>query len=430
MKREDSLDERVKVEEQREKRLAWWREAKFGMFIHWGLYAILAGVWKGKEIPGIGEWIMNRAKIPVAEYEQLAEQFNPVEFNAQEWVRVAKNAGMKYIVITSKHHDGFSMYDSKVTTYDIMDATPFERDPLKELAEACRKEDIKFCFYYSHAQDWHHPDAAGNNWDFPDEEKKDFAKYFEEKVKPQVRELLTLYGPIGIMWFDTPRVITEEQSEELAAFVHELQPDCLVSGRVGHGAGDYQQMGDNQIPDRRVEGDWETPATINDTWGYKRYDHNWKSIRALIQKLADIVSNGGNYLLNVGPTAEGIIPKPSVDRLVEVGEWLKTNGEAIYGASASPFPHELEWGTITAKPNKLYLHVFEWPDEELLLYGLRNQVQKAYLLADRKQEALKIVQEYEVDQHTLRMRVPAEAPDENVSVIVLEIEGEPDIDTI
>ncbi len=229
----------------REKRLQWWRDARFGMFIHWGLYAVPAGEWKGKQIPGIGEWIMNRARIPVDEYEQLATQFNPVNFNAEEWVRVAKDAGMKYITITAKHHDGFAMFGSKASRYNIVDATPFHRDPLKELAAACQKAGIKLCFYYSQTQDWHEPDADGNTWDFPDESKKDFAKYLKEKAIPQVRELLTNYGPIGMIWFDTPRKITKEQSEELAALVHQLQPQCLVNGRVGHNAGDYDSAGDN-----------------------------------------------------------------------------------------------------------------------------------------------------------------------------------------
>ncbi|MFP3896070.1 MAG: alpha-L-fucosidase, partial [Anaerolineales bacterium] len=301
----------------RDPRLDWWRRAKFGMFIHWGLYAIPAGVWKGEQIPGIGEWIMYRARIPVQKYKELAEQFNPVKFDAAEWVSLARNAGQKYMVITAKHHDGFCMFDSEVTDYNIVDATPFGRDPIAELAQECERQDIKLGFYYSQTQDWHHPDGVGNDWDY-DEAGKDFADYLDNYVKPQVRELLMNYGPIGLIWFDTPREITKAQSRSLLDLVHALQPNCLVSGRVGNSLGDYASTGDNAIPDGAVDMDWETPATINDTWGFKTHDHNWKSVETLVQKLVDIVSKGGNYLLNVGPTAEGVIPQPSVDRLLSV----------------------------------------------------------------------------------------------------------------
>src|SRR5216684_4289458 len=364
-------------------KMKWFREAKFGLFIHWGLYCIPAGEWKGQPIAGIGEWIMNRAKIPVGEYEQLARQFNPVNFNADEWVRIAKDAGMKYITITAKHHDGFAMYGSKVSKYNIVDATPFHRDPLKELSVACQKAGIKLCFYYSQTQDWHEPDGNGNTWDWPDESKKNFTRYLEDKVKPQVRELLTNYGPIGLIWFDTPRVITPEQSRELADLVHQIQPDCIVSGRVGHGVGDYDSAGDNQISVGVVKRDWETPVTMNDTWGFKKDDHNWKSTAVLIKQLTRTASRGGNYLLNVGPTADGLIPQPSVERMAQVGAWLRVNSEAINGANPSPFPYELPWGLITTKPGKVYLHVFDWPQKELVLYGLKSKVRKASLLANK-----------------------------------------------
>lgn len=416
-------------EAERDRRLGWWREARFGMFIHWGLYAIPAGEWKGQLIPGIGEWIMNRAKIPVTEYEQLAPQFNPVEFNAEQWVKLAKDAGMKYIVITAKHHDGFAMYDSKASTYNIVQATPFKRDPLKELAAAAQKADIKLCFYYSQTQDWHDPDAVGNDWDFPDDAKKNFDRYFEEKVKPQVRELLINYGPIGLIWFDTPRNISRKQSEELVAVVRQLQPDCLVSGRVGHGVGDYDSVGDNQISVGEVRRDWETPVTLNDTWGFKKDDENWKPTAILIRQMVHVVSRGGNYLLNVGPTARGIIPEPTVERLQQVGEWLKGNSEAVYGNGPGPFPYELPWGLITTRPGKLYLHVFDWPGKELQVYGLKGKVQKVYFLTNRN--SLKFTQKTEpkLDHHSLTIHLPAKAPDKYDSVIVLEVDGETAADT-
>src|SRR5574340_905267 len=415
----------------RERRLQWWREARFGMFIHWGLYAVPAGEWKGKPIAGIGEWIMNRARIPVTEYEQLAARFNPVKFNAEQWVQLAKDAGMKYLVITSKHHDGFAMYRSTVSKYNIVDATPFHRSPMKELAAACQKAGIKLCFYYSHAQDWHERDGAGNNWDFPPNEQKNFAKYFEEKAKPQVRELLTQYGPIGLIWFDTPQLITKEQPEDIAALVHKLQPECIVSGRVGHDAGDYDSAGDNPIPVGVVKRDWETPVTMNDTWGFKKNDHNWKSVPVLIKQLVRIASRGGNYLLNVGPTAEGEIPQPSVERLHAVGKWIRVNSEAINGASPSPFPYNQDWGLITTKPGKLYLHVFEWPGSRLSVYGIKNKVKRAYLLADstRKPLGVKQASDTKLDFHSMEIRLPSSAPDANDSVLVMEIAGAPDVFT-
>jgi alpha-L-fucosidase len=415
----------------REQRIQWWREARFGMFIHWGLYAVPAGEWKGKPIPGIGEWIMNRARIPVAEYEQLATQFNPVKFNADEWVALARNAGMKYLVITSKHHDGFAMYRSQVSKYNIVDATPFGRDPMKELAAACQKAGIRLCFYYSHAQDWHERDGAGNNWDFPPNDQKNFARYYEEKAKPQVRELLTQYGPIGLIWFDTPQLVTREQAVDIANLVHQLQPNCLVSGRVGHNVGDYDSAGDNQIAVGRIKRDWETPVTMNDTWGFKKDDHNWKPVPVLIKQLVRIASRGGNYLLNVGPTAEGLIPEPSVERLKAVGAWLKVNSEAINGTQPSPFPYNQDWGLITTRPGKMYLHVFDWPGSELTVYGIKNKVQKAYLLSDPSRKSLKVSQSAkpDLDMYATTFKLPVVAPERNDSVVVVEIGGAPDVVT-
>jgi alpha-L-fucosidase len=418
-----------------DERMKWFREAKFGLFIHWGLYSIPAGEWKGKAIPGIGEWIMNRAQIPVTEYEQLAKQFNPVKFNAEEWVKMAEDAGMKYIVITSKHHDGFAMYHSLVSKYNIYDATPFHRDPLKELAAACKRHHIRFGFYYSQAQDWHEPNGAGNTWDFGPDDKKDFDQYLRSKAEPQVKELLTNYGPICLVWFDTPRMMNVgDRAQRFADILRSLQPATLIDGRLGK-AGDYRSMGDNSIPNQVVTGDWEVPATLNHTWGFKKDDTDWKTPEDLTFKLVDIVSKGGNYLLNVGPTSEGVIPQASQDNLRTVGRWLKINGEAVYGAGPTPFGDELgavdntthdkkgnpgfkmatDW-RCTTKPGKLYITFFKWPAGSFELNKVKGQVVKAYLLADPSHKSLAVKQ----DGDRVTVTLPGNAPGQIASVLALQ----------
>jgi alpha-L-fucosidase len=399
----------------RDKRMAWWREAKFGMFIHWGLYAIPAGEWNGKQVGGIGEWIMHNARIPVSQYQQLARQFNPVKFDADEWVMLAKDAGMKYMVITSKHHDGFAMFGSKASKYNIVDATPFKRDPLKELAAACKKHGIKLGFYYSQAQDWAHPGGAGNNWD-REMPRVSMEQYIREKAAPQVRELLTSYGDVAILWWDTPANMTRQRADMLRPLV-KLQPNIITNNRLGGGSGGDYDTPEQRIPASAKPGqDWETCMTMNNTWGFKKYDNNWKSTADLIHKLADIAGKGGNFLLNVGPTAEGVIPEPSVKHLREMGRWMKVNGESIYGTTAGPL-EALPWGVCTAKPGRLYLHVFNWPaDKRLAVPGL-TAVSKAYLLADAGRKALIVKQEAK----SAVVGVPENAPDPHDSVIVLEL---------
>jgi len=427
----------VQPDPQKEARLAWFREAKYGLFIHWGLYAIPAGEWKGARVPGIGEWIMNRAKIPVAEYEKLAAQFNPVRFDADAWVQLAQDAGMKYIVITSKHHDGFALFGSKASRYNVVDATPFRRDILKELAAACAKRNMRLGFYYSQAQDWHEPNGAGNSWDFKPNAEKDFDQYLRDKAEPQVRELLTGYGPVALVWFDTPQLMTAERARRFTDLVRSLQPKTLIDGRLG-AEGDYVSTGDNIIPgDARTEA-WETPATINHTWGYRKDDVDWKNPGEIVFKLVDIVSKGGNYLLNVGPMADGIIPQASQDVLRAAGRWLKVNGEAVYGAWSSPFGEEfgepsakgtkdlrgqplfLSWNEyrVTAKPGKLYFTFFIEPRVPFELPAMKNAARRAYFLANNA--PLDLVAKDGRTSFTL----PRPILDPMGTVVVVEIEGE------
>ena len=408
--------------QQRDARMKWWREARFGMFIHWGVYSVPAGTYKGKRVPGIGEWIMNRGKIPVAEYKQFARQFNPVRYDPDAWVQLAKEAGMKYIVITSKHHDGFALFDSKVTDWDVVDATPYGKDLLKPLAEACAKHGLMLGFYYSQAQDWNHPGgaAAGGHWD--PAQDGDMDAYIRNIAAPQVREILSNYGKLGVLWWDTPVDMTRQRADMLLPLT-ELQPGIITNNRLGGGYGGDLGTPEQTIPATGTPGrDWETCMTMNDTWGFKSYDQDWKSTETLVRNLVDIASKGGNYLLNVGPTCLGEIPEPSIERLQEIGQWMKVNGESIYATTASPF-YRLPWGRCTKRLHdggaRLYLHVFNWPsDGKLLVPGLRNEVRSAWLLATDKM--LKVT----AGDEGVVVEIPSERLDPIDTVIVLEVKGE------
>ncbi len=350
-------------------RMDWWRSAKFGMFIHWGIYAVPAGEYNGKTT--YGEWIMQEAKIPVAEYEKFAPQFNPEKFNADDWVLMAKNAGMKYIVITSKHHDGFCLWDSKVSNYDVIDRTPFKRDIMKELSDACKKHGVVFCMYHS-IMDWHHPD----------ENKTSIARYREEYMKPQLKELVTKYDP-GVLWFDGEWVEewTEDQGKDLYNWLRSLKPSLIINNRVGKGRNGMQGMnkigekyaGDFGTPEQEIlhtksDLDWESCMTMNDHWGYNKADHNWKTANQLIWNLVDVVAKGGNYLLNVGPTGEGLFPDSSIQRLKEMGDWMKVNKEAIYGIETWQHFHEGDHIRYAKnKKGEVLVYCNGWPGKELLI---------------------------------------------------------------
>jgi alpha-L-fucosidase len=399
------------------------------MFIHWGPYSYLAGEWKGRQIP-VGteaEWIMQRFNIPVADYREMARHMNPTRFDPKAWVALAKATGMKYLVITAKHHDGFAMYASKVSNYNIVDWTPFKRDPVKELSEECHKAGIRFCVYYSHREDWDDPNGYGNNWDYP-RGQKNFEKYLNEKSKPQLRELLSNYGPLGLVWFDRG-MDTPEHTREFVGLVHQLQPQCLINGRVGsYGAdlmGDYQDMNDNGMPTGGLQEYWETPQTLNTTWGYSKFDQQWKTSGDVIHRMVEIVSKGGNYLLNIGPMADGTIPGASLATLRGVGEWMQKNSESIYGTSASPLADQ-PWGRMTVKGNLLYLHVFTWPtDGKLRVPGLQNQALGAYpLLTPARKLAVAEI------HGTTSITLPEKPADPNDTVFVLQLNGPPKVNPV
>jgi alpha-L-fucosidase len=432
---------------EKDERMGWWREARFGMFIHWGVYAVPAGTHNGQRINRIGEWIMNRGKIPVAEYKLYAKQFNPVKYDADAWVRMAKDAGMKYIVITSKHHDGFALFDSKVTTWDMVDATPYGKDLIKPLADACRKHGIKLGLYYSHAQDWVNPGGAAarkktsEGWANPDSARIDayteahsghwdpaqtartMEQYINDIAVPQVKEILTQYGDIAVLWWDTPTGMTDEFAEKFKALLP-LQPRMITNDRLKRPnyPGDFKTP-EQRIPDlSELDGkDWETCMTMNGTWGYKSYDDKWKSSETLIRNLLDIASKGGNYLLNVGPKADGEFPAESIERLKDIGVWMKLNGEAIYGSQASPLA-PLPWGRCTQKEQNgnttLYLSVFDWPvDGKLTVPDFHNDVKSAVLLASGKKLSTGI------DKDQLVITLPDKAPDAIATVIKVEVKG-------
>ncbi len=433
------MDYLNETKEERDQRMSWWRNARFGMFIHWGLYAVPAGEYKGKRSKDTGEWIQSWANIPRGEYEQFAKQFNPVRFSAADWVGAAKGAGMQYIVITSKHHDGFSMFDSKVSNYDIVDATPFKKDPMAELSRECRKQGIHFCFYYS-IMDWHHPsqyvDAPGKNRTAGNGQNQilpDQRAAYIQYMKAQLKELVTQYDP-DVLWFDGEWTDwwTEQDGKDLYNYVRSLKPSIIVNNRAGKGrqgmqglnkgpgyAGDFGTP-EQEIPATGLSGvDWESCMTMNDTWGFKAYDQNWKSARTMIRNLVDIASKGGNYLLNVGPTAQGAIPDASVTRLEDIGRWMKVNGESIYGTGPSPFK-SLGWGRATQKGNRLFLSVFDWPQGQLTVPAIKNKVRRAYLLADPGRN-LKVEQKID----SISIGLPKTAPDPIASVLVLELDGTP-----
>jgi alpha-L-fucosidase len=430
---------------QRDARMSWWREARFGMFIHWGLYSVPAGTWNNKRVPSIGEWIMNNASIRVADYKALARDFDPRAFNAHDIVALARAAGMKYIVITAKHHDGFAMFDSKADAFNIVAATPFRRDPIRELAEECRKQGVKLGFYYSQDQDWTAPGGAaylkGNHhspshhWD--PAQDGNFATYLHSKAIPQLKELLSHYGDFpAVIWFDTPTTdMTPALAGEIVALLNQY-PKLIWNNRLGGGYKGDTDTPEQYIPAKGYPGrDWEACMTMNRTWGFKSYDHDFKSTKTLLRNLIDIASKGGNYLLNIGPDSKGNVPPEEIERLHQIGNWLAVNGEAIYGTSATLFGPEAgsfsatekdsegkpkfvptwNWRSTTAS-SRIYIELFTWPRATFHLDRVPRNVTGAFLLADASKRQLKIKK----TASGVDIELPGQATDPIATVLVLE----------
>jgi len=426
------------TKEQRDARMGWWRDAKFGMFIHWGVYSVPAGYYKDQPVKGIGEWIMNKGKIPMAEYQAFAKGFNPTEFDPAKFVAAAKSAGMNYIVITAKHHDGFAMFDSRANDWTIVRATPYKQDPLKALADECRKQGMKLGFYYSQAQDWNNGgSAAGGKWDKAQEHDMD--DYIAKTAVPQVTELLSNYGADtpAVLWWDTPIDMNTNRAAKIDAVVQKLRPGLIQNNRLGGGTKGDTETPEQHIPPQGYPGrDWETCMTMNGTWGFKKDDQNWKSTETLLRNLCDIASKGGNYLLNVGPDSHGEIPAESVKRLAEVGSWMKLNGVAIYGTTSTPFGAEAgsfsptekdkkgepvfkpDWSwRATQKPGHLYLILFKWPtDGKFNVPAFAHSITGATLPADPSAK-LSVSQD---DKGVTVSGLPAKAPDTIATVIDLK----------
>ena len=414
----------IKLRAKDAKRGQLFDEGNYAMFIHWGLYSMLGNKVEDKTYYGIGEWIMSPrvADIPPEEYKKLAGQFNPTDFNAKEIVQLAKDAGMKYIVITAKHHDGFAMYDSKANDFNITKATPWGIDPMKELVKECEEQGIGFGFYYSHNQDWTYPGGGQGPTTDADGNEKTFEDYFREKCLPQVEEITSEYGKIELVWFDTPGAMDKSFVEELVQVVRKNQPNALISGRAGHNLGDYNTLGDMEVPHENVSGLWESVDTTNDSWAYAWYDEYWKTPKEILKRTIGTVGRGGTYMLNIGPDGKGAVPERAKTILRQSGEWIQKYPNTIYNAGASPFGHELPWGDVTTKGNTMQLSVFKWPNKgKLYLPAIENKINSITLLTPEGPQELT----FEEAGSGTAINIPYKAPDDLVSVIRVEVDGEP-----
>ena len=429
------------AQEHTNERALWFTDARFGMFIHWGVYSGAEGVWKGEKLRNdndYAEWIYYRNRIARDEYVTLLDRFDWERIDPEEWVLLAKKAGMKYVTITAKHHDGFALWDSQVSDYDVAEFTNPKRDIIRELSEACTKHGLKLGLYYSHWVDWEHPDGWDHSKEIYGIAAEDYDRYWQEKVIPQIRELLTNYGEIGIMWFDmwihhSRSCVTKEQLLQLKGVIRELQPDCLVNSRLGLSIEedsdiDFKTLGDNQLGSKKEEFPWQSPATVAHSWGFHAMEKQWKSTTTLLQSLIGNVSLNGNLMLNIGPRANGDVPYEIEERLLAMGNWLSINGESIYGSQAFDLVKDQhDWGKITCKTNpdgttRLYLHVYNWPlSQQLPVTGIKKKPARVYLLADSRQRSIP----FTFSEVMTKLDLPAEAPDPLVSVVVLEYDSYP-----
>ena len=424
-------------------RAQWFVDARFGMFIHWGVYSGAEGIWKGekhRDANNYAEWIYYRNRIEKEEYLTLLDRFDWDSIDPEAWVLLAKKSGMKYVTLTAKHHDGFALWDSKVSDYDVADHTDPGRDIVKELAEACQKYGLKLGLYYSHWVDWEHP----YGWDHTKEiypiTAEQYDIYWQEKVMPQMRELLTNYGPVGMIWFDmwihhSKTIVTKAQLLQLKNMIRELQPECLVNSRLGLSVEedpdiDFRTLGDNQFGDKKLDYPWQSPGTVAHSWGFHQLDTEWKSTTTLLKYLISNVSLNGNFMLNIGPRSNGDVPFEISQRMLEMGAWLDVNGESVYGAEAFDLPKDQhDWGKITYKPgsdgkHRIYLHIFNWPfNQTLPVTGIRTKPVKAYMLRDKLQSPM------ELEHHEVftKIHFPATQPDQLISVVVLEYDTKPEV---
>ncbi|QGY42573.1 alpha-L-fucosidase [Maribellus comscasis] len=428
---------------QTNERAKWFADARFGMFIHWGVYSGAEGHWKGEKLRNdndYAEWIFYRNRIEKDEYLTLLDRFDWDEIDPEEWVILAKKSGMKYVTITAKHHDGFGLWNSKVSNYDLGDYTNPGRDIIKELADACKKHGLKLGLYYSHWLDWEHPFGWDHTMELNPISQEEYDKYWQEKVIPQMRELLTNYGEIGMIWFDmwidhSQAIVSKEELLQLKNLIRELQPNCLVNSRLGLTIEedpdiDFKTLGDNQLGDKKEDFPWQSPATVAHSWGFHSSDSQWKSTSTLLKSLINNVSLNGNFMLNIGPRANGDVPFEIQQRMLEMGEWLNVNGESIYGAEAFDLDKDLhDWGKITCRKTengeKLFLHVFNWPlSKKLYLTGIKAKPEKVYLLADKQKSPL----HFSSENVFTEIELPSLQPDPYVSVIVVEYKTKPEIE--